>query len=420
MHSLTWTTKVLALALTVTLTAVSCATQKSALLSTDGARSHAPPAERAPANAPATSARATAQAGYGQLPLHFEANRGQTDDEVTFLARGSGYTLFLTPREAVLVLQRPHEKPSAVSHQPAGKHAQTEETNSATVLRMQLVGANVEPHVAGLEALAGTVNSFIGNDPQKWRTHIPTYAQVKYQGVYPGVDLVYYGNQRRLEYDFIVAPGADPTAIRLAFAGVETLEVDHQGDLVLHTTGGELRLHAPLMYQELHGHKQPIPGGYVLNPQSKTGNPQSRSVGIHVAAYDPSRPLIIDPVLSYSTYLGGSGVDGGTGIAVDPAGNAYVTGRTFSPDFPTANPLQPTFSGDRDAFVAKLDPAGSSLIYSTYLGGSDDDRGFGIAVDPAGNAYVTGRTGSTNFPTANPLQPMFGGVLDAFVTRIAD
>ena len=282
------------------------------------------------------------------------------------------------------------------------------------VVRMKLVGANPSPRVSGLEELPGRSNYFLGNDPSKWRTNVPTYAKVQYKDVYPGVDLVYYGNQRELEYDLIVAPGANPEAIQLAFEGEDELELDGQGDLVLHSDGGQVRLHKPLVYQQVDGVRREIAGAYVLNG--------GRQVGFQVAAYDASKPLIIDPVLEYSTYLGGSNNDFGNAIAVDGSGNAYVTGTTESTDFPTANPIQPAFSGGSggatDVFVTKLNAAGDALVYSTHLGGFGDERGFGIAVDDLGNAYVTGETLSSNFPTASPIQAANGGLSDAFVTKL--
>jgi hypothetical protein len=262
----------------------------------------------------------------------------------------------------------------------------------------------------GLEELPGKVNYFIGNAAWQWRTDIPTYARVKYQAVYPGVDLVYYGNQRQLEYDVIVAPGADPAVIQLAFEGASKLEINDHGDLVLHTGDGEMRLQKPVIYQETHGVKQAIPGRYVLK-----GHHQ---VGFHVAKYNASKPLVIDPVLSYSTYLGGDDFDRGQGIAVDAAGNAYVTGTTTSTNFPTAGPLQAALNGLSDAFVTKLNATGSAVVYSTYLGGSGVDGALALAVDSAGNAYITGLTDSTDFPTRNPIQAATGGSFDAFVTKL--
>jgi hypothetical protein len=345
--------------------------------------------------------------------LSFEANQGQTNDQVQFLAQGQGYTLFLSAHEAVFTgcPSAAHGHRLTGSVPKAGAVQDTPDTACA-VVRMQLLGGNPASQVMGLEELPGKANYFIGNDPHKWRTHVPTYAKVQYTAVYPGVDLVYYGQLRQLEYDFVVAPGADPTAITLGFAGVDHIDVDAQGDLVLSTVGGSLRFQKPVVYQEGDGHRHAIAGGYV-----RKGPHQ---VGFHVAAYDPARPLVIDPVLSYSTYLGGSGDNNaGQGIAVDATGAAYVTGFTNSQDFPTVHPLQPTLRGGTNAFVAKLTADGSALVYATYLGGSGrDDEARGIAVDAAGAAYVTGLTESPDFPTVHPLQPTLRGGTNAFVAKL--
>jgi hypothetical protein len=354
---------------------------------------------------------------YGKLPLTFEINQGQTDAQVKFLSRGSGYALFLTPTETVLVLNKPQLRYSAVSQSSNNPLKRTTQTNP-TVLRMQLVGANSQPQVTGLKELPSQVNYFTGNNSQQWQSNIPTYAKVQYQKVYPNVDLVYYGNQRQLEYDFVVAPGGNPNLITLKFQGSDKLEVDAQGDLLLHAAGEQVRMHKPVVYQELDGIRQEIASRYVLR-----GNNQ---VGFQVAAYDSTRTLVIDPVLTYSTYLGGSGSEReGNDIAVDASGNAYVTGSTQSLNFPMVNSLQPNFGGGQDAFVTKISADGSMLVYSTYLGGSASEDGFGIAVDTLGNAYVTGDTNSLNFPTVNPLQPAIkvnaNGVFyeDAFVAKIS-
>ena len=326
---------------------------------------------------------------YGKLPLHFEVNRGQTSDEVRFFSRGPGYGFYLTPdAQAVLVL----------------KHG---------VLRTTLVDAAPGAPVTGLEELPGKANYFIGNDPAKWRSNVPTYAKVRYREVYPGIDLVYYGNQRQLEYDFVVAPGANPQRIGLAFKGVDRLEIDAQGDLILHAPGGALRQRKPVVYQDIDGIRREIAGGYEMRGQQ---------VGFQVAAYDKTRPLVIDPVLSYSTYLGGSSLEEGWTIAVDSAGNAYVAGTTTSTNFPTTGTaFDTTLSGSSDAFVTKLNATGSALVYSTYLGGSATEGGaIGIAVDSLGNAYVTGGTTSADFPvTAGAFQTALGGGTDAFVTKLS-
>src|SRR3989475_8604880 len=345
---------------------------------------------------------------YGKLPLSFEANDGQADPQVKFLSRGRGYTLFLTSTEAVLVLREGESVRSVAGGPPPAKREKGKALRG-TVLRMRFVGANPVPAVAGVGELPGKSSYFVGNDPKKWRANVPTYAKVEYRDVYPGVNLVYYGNQRQLEYDFVVSPGADPKAIPLAFDGVDGVAIDGLGDLVLRADGGEVRLRKPVVYQEQRGQRAVIPTRYVLKAE--------RQVAFEVGAYDAMKPLIIDPVLAYSTYLGGTGGDQGSGIAVDVAGNAYVTGSTGSSDFPrTAGAVG---GGGVDAFVTKLNPTGTALVYSTYLGGSGGDEGRGIAVDVAGNAYVTGSTGSTDFPTtAGAVQTTIGGFVDAFVAKL--
>src|SRR5213593_2593929 len=346
-------------------------------------------------------------AAYGKLPLSFEANAGQADPQVKFLSRGSGYTLFLTPTEAVLTLTKAD---AHAKRRISGEATLVEpEKRAATVLRMKLLGANPTPSVTGVEELPGRSNYFIGNDSKKWRANVPTYAKVEYRDVYPGVNLVYYGNQRQLEYDFVVSPGADPKAITLAFDGVDGAAIDGLGDLVLRADGGEVRLRKPFVYQDHDGQRAVIPTRYVLKAE--------RQVAFEVAAYDATKPLIIDPVLAYSTYLGGSATDIGHGIAVDAAGNAYVTGDANSSDFPTTlGAFQPTGRGP--AFVTKLNATGSALAYSTYLGNGNGNAS-AIAVDAAGNAYVTGIAGP-NFPTTpGTFQTTPGGGLaDAFVTKL--
>jgi hypothetical protein len=333
---------------------------------------------------------------YGQLPLTFEINQGQARPDVDFLSHGAGYGLSLSAGGAVLGLSK--------GTGTAGQAA------TSNVVAMSLVGASAAPLAKGLEPLATTSNYLIGNDPARWHTNIANYGQVEYQNVYPGISLVYYGNQRNLEYDFQVAPGANPGVIQLAFSGAEALSLDGQGNLVLATSGGTLTEHAPVVYQQQGAERQPVAGRYVL----EGGN----QVGFAVGAYDARRPLIVDPILSYSTYFGGSGDDGGTKIAVDAAGNAYFTGSTTSSDLPRVNPSQPASGGGTDAFVAKLNASGTALVYATYLGGNGTDVALGIAVDAAGNAYLTGHTDSSNFPTANPLQPTYGGGTDAFVAKL--
>jgi hypothetical protein len=343
---------------------------------------------------------------YGKLPLSFEANEGQTDRRVRFLARGGGYALFLTPAGAVLRLR---------GGAPPARPARTK--TGSDVLSMRFAGANPSPSMEGEGVLPGVSNYFVGQDPAKWRTGIPHYQAVRYAEVYPGVDVLFYGNQRELEYDIVVAPGADPRRVRLAFDGARGLSVDEHGDLTIRTATGRLTHRKPLTYQEVEGRKQVIASRYVL----KAG----KQIGFEVSAYDPTRPLVIDPVLVYSTYLGGSGQDLGYGLAVDSSGSAYVTGHTASLNFPiTAGAPQTAYGGSfADVFVTKLNPAGDALVYSTYLGGSNGDEGKGIAVDTSGSAYVVGNSRSANFPTtpgAFQTAPAGGPNLgDAFAAKLS-
>ena len=388
-------------------------------------RRHAPsPTDNRAGVTPAAQVRET----YGRIPLSFESNRGQTDSSVNFLARGAGYTLFLKPSEAVFTLRiadfgLPNEDRAAAPSSKTDAISSTVNPQSAIrnpqwkVLRMRLDGAASSAAAEGADELAGKVNYLVGRDPAGWRTDIPTYARVRFREVYPGVDVVYYGNQRQLEYDFVVAPGSDPRSVGLRFDGADKVELDEGGDLLLTLGESVVRQSKPLVYQEVAGARREVEGGYAVGEDGR--------VGFRVGEYDRGLPLVIDPILVYSTYLGGSGTEDGNDIRVDSAGNAYVCGQTSSTNFPTANAIQPTFGGatfegGRDGFVTKINAAGTGFVYSTYLGGSGDDRCNKIAVDSAGNAYLAGETtSSTNFPRANAFQATFGGGLsDAFVTKL--
>src|SRR5262245_25257658 len=338
-------------------------------------------------------------ANVDERPLYFEANKGQVDSQVKFLARSGGQTVLFASTGVVFVFTQPG----------------TERTRSA--VRMAFLGADRDVQVTGQDRLRGRTNYVVGNDPAKWTANVPTYAKVQYQELYAGIDVLYYGSGRHLECDLIVRPGADPTRIVLSIEGANGIDVEDQGDLVIQTVNGQLRQRRPIIYQEVDGVRQEIAGGYVL----KGGG----EVGFQIAAYDAGRPLVIDPILAYSTYVGGSGRDRGHAIALDTTGNVYITGFTTSvADFPTMAAWQPAFGGLRtngffgDAFVTKFDPAGA-LIYSTYLGGSDEDAGYRIAVDSLGNAYVTGQTFSADFPTTSgAFQTALSGGVDAFVTKL--
>ncbi|MBZ4192951.1 MAG: SBBP repeat-containing protein [Candidatus Contendobacter sp.] len=356
-----------------------------------------------PATAPADDPKALTNTIYGKLPLIFEANRGQTDAQVRFLSRGPGYTLFLTANEAVFNLRAssPTESdPAAVKF---------------SALRMSLLDANPQPEIGGLEMTPTQVNYLLGQDRQQWRTHIATYSKVQLQEIYPGISLVYYGNQRQLEYDFVVAPGADPGQIRVQFAGlneaVQATLADN-GDLLLKMAVGGLR------------RRQSVDGQVVLRSTLESASDvqaqdKIAEIGFAIAAYDRSQPLVIDPVLAYSTFLGGIGSETATSIAVDKEGNAYVTGSTGSIDFPVVTGcLKCTLSGTKtlDAFVSKINVGGTALIYSTYLGGTatsdKDDVGYGIAIDDSGNAYVVGTTSSDIAGTPKGTKDAFIVILD--------
>jgi hypothetical protein len=349
---------------------------------------------------------------YMKLPLRFEANQGQTDQAVRYISRGPGYSLFLTSAEAVLALSR-HVKPEGKHPNLLSHRDGFIPTSSAeqTAISMRFLGSDSEAEVKGEQELLCRVNYFKGNDPAKWRTDVPTYSRVKYKGIYPGIDLLYYGNQQQLEYDFVVGAGTDPTQIRFAFEGADKPEINADGELVLHTPLGEVHQKKPLLYQEEGGVRREVAGRYVVGGAGE--------VSFEVGEYDRGKELVIDPVLLYSTYLGGNDFDGGLGIAVDKSGLTYVSGFTDSTNFPTRNQFQ-SDQPSEDAFVTVLDTSkagDASLLYSTYLGGSGFDSGGNIAVDKFGRAYVAGFTDSTDFPTRNPFQATKqGGDTDAFVT----
>jgi hypothetical protein len=331
---------------------------------------------------------------FAKLPLAFERNQGQADSRIAFMAHGLGYSVFLTRQEAVLEL----------SSGPEGKR---------NVLRMGLASANPNPAVSGLEPLPGQSNYIIGNDPAKWHTGVPNFGRVRYEGVYPGIDLVYYGNRGQLEYDFLAAPGSDPSAIRMRFTGARHMRVAADGDLVLAAGSEELRFRKPTVYQaSADGRRTAVSGRFVLRGANQAG--------FQLATYDHSRPLVIDPAIVRSTYLGGKGKDIGYSVAVDEQGAVYVTGESSSAaGFPLVNCFQCALSGPTYAFVTKFFPNWAGFFYSTYLGGQGDDAGFGIAADANGNAYVTGETNSPNFPVVGAVFPVFGGgPWDAFVTAL--
>ncbi len=336
----------------------------------------------------------------------FERNVGQTDPRVMFLARGKGYTVFLTSAEAVLALAAPTARDVPATGTAARGR------RSGDVVRFHFVGASAHARVIGLDRAASAANYLIGRDPRRWRTGVPTYGRVAYRDLYRGVTLVYYATGGQLEYDYVLAPGADPATIKLGVWGARALRLDAAGNLVLRLTGGEVREDRPVVYQQVGARRQLIPGRYVLLGRD--------TVGFAIGAYDARRPLVIDPTLSYSTYLGGSADNSGASIAVDGAGNAYVVGDTTSTDFPTtAGAYATTLRGASDAFVTKLNMARGAPVYSTYLGGGDIDVANGVAIDGSGRAYVVGTTSSTDFPTTTgAYSSTNSGGADAFVAEL--
>jgi uncharacterized protein (TIGR03437 family) len=354
-----------------------------------------------PSQPPAKARKSVVLASYGRLPLDFEENRGQTDQQVKFLARTTGSTLFLTS--------------TAASWRYTA-------ARGGVALRMNLVGSNPLARVQGLEESPGRSNYFKGSDPKKWRTNVPHYGKVEYQDIYPGVNLVYHGTQQQLEYDFVVSPGADPTCIALKFEGTDRVDIDLNGDLVLQTAAGEFRQKKPVIYQQIGSGREEVAGAYKLDGRQQ--------VRFELGAYDPNLSVVIDPLV-YSTYLGGTGRSDGEGIAIDSSGNAYVTGATASANFPTTMGAysqtfgNPTANDEEDAFITKLNPTGTALVYSTYLGGNDNDQGNAIAVDSSGNAYIAGSTSSSNFPvTPGAYQNLAGTdtdgtvIANGFVTKL--
>lgn len=341
-------------------------------------------------------------AAFPDLPLHFETLPGATDGELSFVARGRGCNFFITPTEAVLTLAK-HELPAPSSRAERGRSGPGRVTQVRS-LRYKFLGADTRATVSGAGGQPGRANYLLGNDPARWRTGQPVFSHVRVSHVYPGVDLVYYGNQQRIEYDFVVAPQADPSVIAVRITGADKMRVDEQGDLVLSLGRDEIRQPKPFLYQTVNGTRKEITGSYRLADRG--------TFTFDVGEYDRDLPLVIDPVLSYATFFGGAGVDIAWDLALGPDGSIYVAGETMSAGLGSPGAFQSTYRGGDvggDAFIAKFDSTGRTNIYFTYLGGKGDDAALALALDAAGNAYITGFTSSTNFPTTNPLQTNLKG-----------
>jgi hypothetical protein len=361
---------------------------------------------------------------YGRLPLYFMENQGQVDRRVRYYTRGGRHAIRFTSEGIYFTFLKGRDQAVTTTAGPGakGKLSPSELTMSGnkqtvppTVVRLTPLGMRPEVELVALEPQEGKVNYFLGKDPRKWHTHIPTYRAVVYREAYPGIDLKFYGSGRQMAYDIILQAGADPGQVRFQYSGIQGLEVTKEGDLTIRLPdGGTLVQKKPVIYQEIAGGRVAREGKFRIHRDEARP-----SYGFEVAAYDQNYPLIIDPTLVYSTYLGGNNSDQGRGIAVDSAGNVYVTGMTNSTDFPTQDPLYAEGAGGDDVFVTKINAAGTALVYSTYLGGSKGDAAYAIAVDSAGNAYVTGGTASDDFPTRNALYPEFKAKIEsAFVIKI--
>ncbi|MBM3494356.1 MAG: hypothetical protein FJX72_08560, partial [Armatimonadetes bacterium] len=344
-------------------------------------------------------------ASYGSLPMAFEPNVGQTDPSVTFMSRGSGYAVFLRPTDATIVLMR---------HRMPERHSDPVKVSGAAI-RMNLLGASQAAGGAGVDELPGKVNHLIGADPSRWHRGISTFRSARFEDVYPNVDVVYYGTQRNLQYDFVVEPGGKPTDVRLGFEGADAVRRTDSGDLAVRSGEAEVRFSKPVAYQEIEGVRKLVTAEWRVTETA--GAPTAAS--FDVGEFDRSKPLVIDPLLWYSTYLGGAMNDDCLDIDVHPTGDAFVTGATASPNFPvTLGAFQPFFSGgNMDAFVTKFDVPGLWTMYSTYLGSQGDDIGFSIRVDRNGQAHVCGFTNNAGFPvTPGCFDPLFNGNRDCFAS----
>jgi len=364
---------------------------------------------------PTEAQKASLVKTYGKLPLYFIENRGQVDGAVRFYEKGGGHATFFTTDGVVISLTKTDKKSyekSSFNKDILGPETKEQEEHTTGVVSLSFVGANKAPRVVADEKQAGRVNYFVGNDKTKWRTNIPTYGAVTYKEVYRNIDVRFYGNNQKLEHDVIVRPGGDVSKVRFVYDGIEGMRITDTGDLEVRLEDGKILEKKPVIYQEIDGRRVAVDGKYRILGDN--------TYGFDVASYDHGKDLVIDPVLVYSTYLGGKLNDIGFGIFVDSSGAAYVTGESGSIDFPLTNPLQGT-SGSylTGAFITKINTTGTALVYSTFLGGNGWDSGRAITVDSTGAAYVTGFTKSGNFPTINAIQVLHGGGLwDAFITKI--
>jgi PKD repeat protein len=360
---------------------------------------------------------------YGQIPLYFIENQGQMEQRVKYYEKNRGHGIYFTEAGVTFTLSSPEVKAVADAATGGVREARGEQ-EAPLVIELKPLGASDNAKLVAEDAQSARVSYFIGSDPKQWKTNLSTFKSVSYQEIYPGIDLKFYGNEKQLEYDVIVKPGADPSQVRLLCNGAKSMEVTDQGELSISIGDNKSIVHKkPSVYQIIDGKRIDVDGRFVLEAQA--GGSQNNVYGFEVASYDKECDLVIDPVIDYSSYLGGSNFDEGNKIAIDAEGNAYIIGMTISDDFPfaTGGVFQATREGNYDAFVVKINAAGDAVAYFTYFGGNDDDYGIDITVDAEGNAYLTGLTESShNFPilpSDNPIQDDFGGATsDAFVAKL--
>ncbi len=386
-----------------------------------------------PTSAPAAPQAARLHAAYGQLPLLFVENRGQTDPQVAFTTQAGGATVFFTPTGVTYALvESPPDADALASarHRPGApaRAAASPAPSRRWAIKLDFIGANpnVRPHG---EEPAETIVSYFRGRPDQWHTGLRTFGRIVYPDLWPGVDLVYYGAGGALKYEFVVRPGADPRQIRLAYRGAEGVTINAAGQLAVRTPAGDLMDDVPVAWQDGLAGRTPVEVDYafadtVSQLPTSSNQPSAANFGFQIGPYDRTRTLILDPtVFFYCGYIGGAEYDGARDVAVDAAGNAYITGVTTSTQvsFPVHGGPDLTFNGTADVFVVKIGAGGTSLTYAGYIGGAGDDSGHGIAVDAAGNAYILGDTSSdqTTFPvTVGPDLTYSGGNTDAFVAKI--
>jgi len=365
--------------------------------------------------------KANLKNSYGKLPLYFIKNNGQINEKISFYERSAGHGTFFTSDGLILSLTKKEDKADKASFNKDILGLETEESAKTTTeaVTLSFVDANAKAKISSSDKMTGHVNYFVGNDKTKWRSNVPTYGAVTYKDIYKNIDIKFYGNNKNIEHDVIVKPGGDFSDVKFAYSGIKGLRVRDDGNLEVSLNHGKIIEEKPVIYQEIKGERVAVEGSYkILN-----GKDGAYTYGFTVASYDKTKDLVIDPVLIYSTYLGGLNDDQGVDIFVDSTGAAYIVGNTTPPGggvaMPAFNLIPGVVGGGEDVFVTKINPSGTAFVYSTLFGGISTDIAAGIAVDSTGSAYVTGQTWSTDFPLMNPIQAALAGISDAFITEIS-